>query len=304
MPEAAATGALPLTVAIPTYRRDAVLVDTLRALLAAEPAVAEVLVLDQTPAHAPATEAQLAAWERDRRIRRLRLPCPSIPAAMNRALLEADAEVVLFLDDDIVPLPGLAAAHAAAHGGARELVAGRVLQPWDDGGDASWKDRGFAATEPRDVDRFMGGNFSVSRRAALAIGGFDENFVRVAYQFEREFADRWRARGGTIVFRPEAAIRHLKAPSGGTRAWGDHLTTIRPAHAVGAYYYALRSQPRGRRLAEFARRPFAAVATRHHLRRPWWIPVTLVAELAGMLWALGLAARGPRYCAAPRPGDR
>ena len=150
--------------------------------------------------------------------------------------------------------------------------------------------------EAREIDEFMGGNFSVHRRDAIDAGGFDENFVRVAYNFEREFAERWSARGGTIRFVPEAAIRHLKESSGGTRSYGDHLRTHRPAHSVGNYYYLLRSPRAAGRLREFLSRPLRAVATRHHLRRPWWIPVTLVAELSGMAWALLLNARGPRYC--------
>jgi len=42
------------------------------------------------------------------------------------------------------------------------------------------------------------------------------------------------------------------------------------------------------------------VATRHHLRRPWWIPLTLIAELRGMAWALALFLRGPKYPATTR----
>ena len=145
----------------------------------------------------------------------------------------------------------------------------------------------------------MGGNFSVQKSSALEVGGFDQNFVRVAYHFEREFADRWRARGGRIHFCPAAAIRHLKAASGGTRTFGGHLTTLFPAHSVGAYYYLLSSQLAKRRVREFFARPLRSIATRHHLRRPWWIPMTLIAELTGMLWALILRARGPRYCSAP-----
>src|SRR6185369_12123650 len=109
------------------------------------------------------------------------------------------------------------------------------------------------------------------REDALALGGFDENFVRVAYNFEREFADRWRAAGGTIQFTPEAAIRHLKAAAGGTRSFGEHLTTAFPAHSVGAYYFLLRSPLAKHRLRAFAARLVRSVVTRHHLRRPWWI---------------------------------
>ncbi len=291
------TRLLPLTIVIPTYRRERTLLDTVDALLRLDPGASEILLLDQTDDHTPVVAATLGRWQEQGRIRWIRLPQPSIPAALNRGLLEAREDVALLLDDDIVPLPGLVAAHVDAHRKASELVAGRVLQPWDgDVASASWVAKQFASTEDREVDAFIGCNFSLSRKIALAIGGFDENFVRVAYNFEREFADRWRARGGRIRFCPAAAIRHLKEGSGGTRAFGEHLTTLSPAHAVGAYYYLLRSQPAEGRPRAFLGRWIGSVTTRHHLRRPWWIPVTLVAELAGMLWALCLRARGPRLC--------
>jgi GT2 family glycosyltransferase len=291
-------GSVPLTIAIPTYRREQVLIDTIECLLRLDPRAAEILVLDQTVDHQQPIEALLRQWDREGKIRWLRLREPSIPGAMNHGLLEARQDVVLFLDDDIVPYPDLVGAHAKAHRAHSRLVAGRVLQPWD--GEilsAAWADKQFAS-----IEGFMGGNFSLRRNDAIRLGGFDENFVRVAYHFEREFADRWRAEGGKIAFCPQAAIRHLKASAGGTRTFGEHLTTLFPAHSVGAYYYLLRSQRAGGRIREFFARPFRAVMTRHHLRRPWWIPITLVAELAGMTWALVLYARGPRYCATRSAG--
>jgi GT2 family glycosyltransferase len=290
-------GALPITIAIPTYRREQVLADTIGYLLQLEQKAAEILVIDQTIEHSPEVDASLHRWDASGEIRWLRLPRPSIPGAMNRALLSARFEVVLFLDDDIVPSPGLAAAHFDAHRQGHRLVAGRVLQPWDDdSAGGPWEVSQFASSESREIDEFMGGNFSVHRPDALGLGGFDENFVRVAYRFEREFADRWTTSGGRIHFCPDAAIRHLKVASGGTRSFGDHLRTLLPAHTVGGYYYLLRSRRPSGRAGEFFGRPLRAVATRHHLRRPWWIPVTLASELSGMAWALILNARGPRYC--------
>lgn len=47
-----------------------------------------------------------------------------------------------------------------------------------------------------------------------------------------------------------------------------------------------------------------SVKTRHHLRRPWWIPVTFFAEGLGFLWALSLALRGPRLLPSPVEGQR
>ena len=209
------TGHLPITIAIPTYRRGQVLIETIRSLLNLEQRAGEILVIDQTNDHSSVTEGPLRDWSESGKIRWLRLPQPSIPRAMNEGLLSARFDVVLFLDDDIQPFPDLVAAHVDAHRREHRLVAGRVLQPWDeDSGSTSWAVRRFASSESRDIDEFMGGNFSVRRKDAIEAGGFDENFVRVAYNFEREFADRWRARGGMIRYVPLAAIHHLKAASG------------------------------------------------------------------------------------------
>lgn len=286
------TSILPLTVIVPTFRREQVLVDTLTDLLSLNQAPAEILVLDQTERHEPETNEFLTTQAGLGKIRWLRLHEPSIPKAMNRGLLEASQDIVLFVDDDIRPDQAIVSAHHAAHRAhAGILVAGRILQPWDEGLDYSADSRfHFATLKPRWIRGFMGGNFSIERSVAIALGGFDENFVRVAYKFEAEFAHRLLSKGLRILFEPAACLHHLKASAGGTRTFGEHLTTWRPDHAVGAYYYGLRT----RTLREFLTRPCRAIATRYHLRHPWRIPGTLLAELSGMLWALGLFARGPR----------
>jgi hypothetical protein len=172
------------------------------------------------------------------------------------------------------------------------LVAGRVVQPWQEGVQFS-ADAPFdlASNTPGFVREFIGCNFSVRTEVALGLGGFDENFVRVAYRFEADFAHRYRTGGRKIWFEPRASLHHLKVSAGGTRTYGDHLATWRPDHAVGAYYCALRTFTP----SEFILRPFRSIATRYHLRHPWQIPPTLIAELGGMFWALKLHWRGPRH---------
>ena len=91
-PTQAGHPAMTLSVAIPTYGRDQVLIDSVAALLALDPPPFELLVVDQTPRHDPAIEERLAAWQEEGRIRWLRLPTPSITGAMNRALQEACGE--------------------------------------------------------------------------------------------------------------------------------------------------------------------------------------------------------------------
>lgn len=285
-----------VTVIIPTYQRERVLMDSIDHLLKLEPGPAEILVVDQTAEHEPDIERALAELESGEQIRWIRLAPPSITHAMNVGLKEASHDVVLFVDDDIIPGPELVAAHARAHAQGRNVVAGQVLQP---GEQPLAREPGpgqirFCSSRPGFVSEFIGCNFSIKRELALRLGGFDENFVRVAYRFEAEFAARALAAGERIRFEPAASIRHLKETSGGTRSYGDHLKTIKPSHSVGAYYYLLRSKETPNRLLKIFARPIRAIRTRHHLSHPWWILPTLLAEAAGFFWAVALVLRGPR----------
>ncbi|MFM9101709.1 MAG: glycosyltransferase family 2 protein [Cyanobium sp.] len=286
---------MKLSVASPTYGRDAVLLNRITALLALDPPPWELLIVDQTPRHDAASQERLEWWDNEGQIRWLRLNRPSITGAMNHALLQAHGDRVLFLDDDILPDAALLRAHQAAGEAQPEaMVAGRVLQPWHGGQpDPQGAPFLFNSLQGRPVSTFMGGNVAIPRREALALGGFDENFVKVAYHFEAEFAHRWCVAGHGIRYEPSALIHHLRAERGGTRSYGQHLTTIRPDHAVGRYYFLLRSQPPLQASRAAIGDLLRSVRTRHHLRRPWWIPLTLLAELQGLLWALRLNARGP-----------
>src|SRR2546430_4730343 len=263
-----------LTIVVPTYGRGEVLLETLKHLFALNPSASEIIVIDQTEEHSSQVSSTLEAWQGSGLMRWLRLEHPSIPGAMNRGLLEASHPIVLFLDDDIIPHSGLVEAHVSAleETGAA-LVAGRVIQPWQVGRDFSDEDSlHFASLRPAWISDFMGGNFSVRRNAALQLGGFDEQFVRVAYNFEAEFAYRIRRGGHRIYYEPAAFIHHLRVSGGGTRTFGDHLRSHRPNHAVGAYYFILRTWSGWQSLVRFLARPLQAIATRHHVRRPWWNP--------------------------------
>ena len=293
-----------VSVVIPTYGRESVLLDAIDGLGACDPPPSEILVVDQTEHHQAATTAGLDAREARGAIRRIRLAKPSIPEAMNRGLREARGPVVLFVDDDIVPCRGLVGAHAEAHrstaGTGPVIVVGQVLQPWHAAPvPCRGTDFGFHSSIPQETEEFVGANFSLRRDAAMALGGFDENFVRAAYRFEAEFAHRFRGAGGRIRFDPAASIRHLRAAGGGTRSYGDHLRTARAGHSVGAYYCLFRTVGPGRWILPAFRRAFGAVRTRHHARRPWWIPITFVAEAAGFFWACALHLKGARLL---RPG--
>ena len=286
---------LPVSIVIPTYGREQTLLDTVQSLLDLEQKAAEIIIVDQTASHQPSTVTRLQEWEAREQIRRINLAAPSIPHAMNTGLLNASYPIVLFLDDDIKAHHGLIAIHYQAQQDRNRIIAGKVIQPWDDKQKLSDGGHQFNSDHQTKINHFMGGNFSIDKHKAIEIGGFDENFVGVAYRFEKEFADRWLQAGKEILFKPEAVIDHFKVTTGGTREYGEHLTTIKPHHAVGAYYYYLVSPKVKNKSQQIRNRLLTSIKTRHHLKRPWYIPVTLVAELRGLLKAKGLVRSGPRY---------
>ncbi|HXX82022.1 MAG TPA: glycosyltransferase family A protein, partial [Thermodesulfovibrionales bacterium] len=106
----------PVSVIIPTYRREQVLLDTIQYLHNLQPPPAVIIVIDQTGAHEVSVQEQLDQWDKSNEIRWVRLKKPSIPGAMNKGLLYARNDIVLFLDDDIIPSEILIVAHGTAHG--------------------------------------------------------------------------------------------------------------------------------------------------------------------------------------------
>lgn len=293
-----------LTVAIPTLNREQVLIETLKYLLALRPPADEILVVDQTSVHEPAIASLLNELHQQGKIRLLH-QTPSIPRAMNRALQEASSELVLFVDDDIVPDADLFQRHLTAHQQADVLaVVGQVLQPGEQPEDIAHVQTGhnlksdlqfcFRSTQAANVLNVMAGNLSVKRDVALAAGGFDENFVGVAYRFETEFCRRLNRYGGVVRYEPSACIRHLAAPRGGTRSFGGHLKSSRPEHSVGDYYFAMLEGRPVEGAFYMTRRFFRSVMTRFHLKHPWWIPVKLLGETRGFFWALRLRSSGQK----------
>jgi GT2 family glycosyltransferase len=282
-----------IAVAIPTYNRGAIVVETVARLFALDPPPDAIIVVDQSPG----TNEPLARWHRQGRIQLIRLDAPSIPHAMNEALLAATTPVVLFLDDDIEPSSGLIAAHERAHAASETwAVVGQILQPGEQPHHFEQPEDDLEFHFNHDSGRFvanvMAGNLSVKREHALAIGGFDENFIGAAYRFETDFALRLIAAGGKIWFAPEAALRHLKLASGGLRSYGDHRSSPSPAHSAGDYYFAIHHRAPLWRYA--LRRMRRNVATRYHLSHPWTIPTKLIGELRGLWLAQRLARRGRR----------
>ena len=303
-----------------TYGREQVLIDTIAHLLALSDVTSgfqELIVVDQTPDHLPETSDRLTGWSESGKIRWLRVKEPNLTRAMNRGLIEARSDIVLFTDDDIIPGPALLSEHIAAYVRIPTLsaVVGQVLQPGEQPEMIAYQPSGgpllrfldfpFRRTESCFVENVIACNLSVQRTEAIQAGGFDENFTPpVAARFETEFVKRVVATGGKVWFEARASVRHLRAPSGGTRSKGSHLSSALPIFGIGDYYFALRRGKGWEKWAYILRKPFREVRTKFHLKHPWWIPVKLIGEIRAFVQAFRANSSGPKLLEPTNPAGQ
>lgn len=295
-----------ISVIIPTYYREEILLNTIRLLFEQEFKASEIMVVDQTPVQPLMIENQLKNWDKEGLIRWIKYSPPSVTKAMNYGALRAVSDILLFLDDDIIPAVDLIKNHLVAYNENKYIwaVVGRIIQPWQNDDlqvekITSYKDRkkrkdfDFNSTQRTFIDEAMAGNLSIIKKKFVEIGGFDENFG--CYRFEKEFAERVVQRGGRVLYEPSAIIRHLKAKKGGTRAFGDFNATFLPIHSVGRYYYLFRSRKVRYALFVGIKELIMSVYAKFYIYKPWWIPVRLMVELCGFFLAIKRMFKGPEF---------
>lgn len=296
-------------IVIPTYQRGHVLLDTIEYLRSQAEDYISLIIVDQTKYVDDDNVAiQLQDLADKGFIHWVREDTPSIPNAMNIGLLTAQSDLVLFLDDDIIPADNLVSEHIAAHLD-QSIVAsvGQILQPNEQAKNvvvAESSDRfdadllfPFYSSTKQYIRNCMAGNLCVNRNAAIACGGFDTNFINVAYRFETEFCRRLlRHSQARFLFFPTAVIHHLKVPSGGTRSHvKNFLCSIKPGYCVGEYYFVLCETSGFTRLYYILKTYIRAPKARFYVFKPWWIPVRMIAEARGLYLALKLFWHGPRH---------
>ena len=218
---------LTVCVAIPTYNREGVLVDTLSQVLTQHPRADEVLVIDQTASHEPETERYLASAHRKGWIRWIKHFPAKLNGARNRALTETKCDILVLIDDDVDLVPAFIAKHARNFTDPDVVaVAGRTIQargnmpaaratPWVKA--LGYKPFALDHTERIEgVANFIGANHSLRVTAVREMGGYDENYFAPLYD-ESDLALELCKINKKIIFDPEAEVYHKQAASGGVR---------------------------------------------------------------------------------------
>lgn len=228
---------LSCTLVVATWRRPALLKQTLRALLDQSYSVLEiVIVCDGDDA---ATRAVAAEFNIEPKLRWFfHLTNRGLAAARNTGVRQASGDVVLFMDDDIIAAPDLVAAHMERHlsAGTRRLVVCGTITEDPDQPPAAYVDRKLhelrqmivqesakmlQASGPESVGDIVerglwcGVNCSVRREAFLRGGGFNEHFCKSGE--EMEMGQRLHLQGFEFVFEPRASVLHKN-----TKKWSAY----------------------------------------------------------------------------------
>lgn len=282
-----------ITVAVPTFNREGILIDTLKEVLSQNPPADEVLVIDQSEEHSPEVQSQLDFWHKEEQIHYLRQSPPNLPTARNRALREARCDVVIFIDDDVNLEPGFVEAHRKnyIHNQKVVAVAGRVVQR------LGWPNVKRPAQWPRVMDykyfrldgearsegiaKFIGCNHSVRVDYVQKLGGYDEAYQGVALREETDLALRIYSAGGVIVFDPTASLFHLAAPSGGCRR--RNILDITAGLSVMRFAVKHRSALGDSFYRELWQSVRLSILTKANLLRFWLLPIVSIHFLLATL---------------------
>ncbi len=217
---------MKISVVIPTYNRQKVLIRNLKALLKQKKDILEIIIVDQTESYPTFLKKIIV---QNPKIKYFYFKKKSTSAAKNYGWRKTKGEIVLFLDDDSIVLPGLIRAHCRNFQNPRvgAVTSREILEK-----DPNYHTLGKAevitktgAVLPNsfsiikgEADSVRGGYASFRKSVLEEIEGFDENYIGSAMREESDLSLRLRLAGYKIIFEPKAKAIHLAWKTGGTRA--------------------------------------------------------------------------------------
>jgi len=214
-----------LTVIIPTHNRTSLLLRVVESLLEQGQDIDhqfEIIIVDDGSSEPVASRLNelIDSLGVQERVRYFYQEARGPAAARNLGIRQAKGDLLLFLGDDILPLPGLLAKHLQAntelYPDAHMAVLGMAdLAPqFRDTPFANWWRRWnfryqllLEGKRQPDYSFFYTNNLSVKRAFLMDYGLFDEEFRYAAYE-DGELGARLSENGLQIFFEPQANAEH------------------------------------------------------------------------------------------------
>jgi GT2 family glycosyltransferase len=242
---------IALSIIIPSYNREEILPQTVELILKDKPSYCELLVIHQKPRVSEEFKQFLNRTED--RIRYITVDWASVTRACNLGVEKAKGEIILLLDDDVIPKPGLIAAHLRNFDDPKVgAVAGKILIPHPvkfpqhvgEIGDLGPKHETYVAEGRQQVKTGGGGNLCFRKAVFEKLGGFDTNYIKNAHRFESDFCFRLRRSKYVVIYDPEAEVKHLEFKSGGIRTWKNEAN-LSPSFYRNEMLFYLKNKPDG-----------------------------------------------------------
>jgi GT2 family glycosyltransferase len=223
------------SVIIPTFNGAAFMRACLRAIRETVPSTLDVEVIVADDCSTDETSALMEVWEKeDDRVRTHR-------SSRNRGFIDtcngaartATGEILVFLNNDTVPLAGWLSALLRTFCDWADVgaVGGKLLFPdgrLQEAGGVIFRDAtgaNFGKWDPkpgnplysyvRDVDYCSGALLATPRALFQELGGFDERY-RPAYYEDSDYCFQVQRQGLRVVYQPDSTIIHLEGGTSGT----------------------------------------------------------------------------------------
>lgn len=278
-------------VIVPTVGRTFFALNMVMMLIAGTRRPDEIIIVDQTDADQrnPWAFANLKMLETQGHCRVVEHPVKSATVARNVGIREANADVLIFVDDDaFVPTNFVESYLEIFEDDRVDAATGMILVGESDHGTID-----TTKVHPSQHDghtMLRGGNFAVRKHVIETIGGLDENFVGAANHEDADLAYRLHEAGCNVVWAPAPWLFHLSYQGGGGRI-KNPLKYRNFAYNLCYFHFRHFRRITFGTLASLLRQ---RVFFRDNLTRPWLLPARLRDFVSGYRLAKKAAAVGPK----------
>ena len=217
---------MKLSLLIPTLNRIGVVYNVLRHLEHQTRKADEIVIVDQTEMRDHLLEEYAAGHPE---VKYIRIREKGLPNARNVAVRHATGDILLFVDDDIVPDSEMVRIHLDNYRDPSIAGVGGAVRGGYDRPDprapvgtffpsTGLIVRNFGTGDRVDVQHIPGGHMSFRREVFDKVGEFDTTYGGASIMEETDFCLRTVRAGFRLVYDPRASLDHLCLPMGGCRA--------------------------------------------------------------------------------------
>ena len=242
---------LKASVIIPTLDREPITLETLKLLKEEIDDSSECIIVDQSDTPSILLEDFKSEINNYKYIH---ITEKGLPNARNVGIENSEGEIIIFIDDDVIPKKGFVKNHLENYKDSDIIaVGGKVIENSDifnTGGKSlggkinnyGKNIRNFASNEYGETEWGAGCNFSFKRNLLANNIKFDTSYAGTSVFEEADFFEQLSRIGGKIVYDPKSELTHLRAKIGGCRQLDRNIREYWRFHNATLFFLKHRSK--------------------------------------------------------------